>query len=31
MDVIFSGNTKVNDPSNFDEKKEALRIKVKAC
>ncbi len=28
-DVIFSGNTKVNDPSNFDEKKEVLRIKVK--
>lgn len=28
-DVIFSGSTKVNDPSNFDEKKEVLRIKVK--
>jgi hypothetical protein len=28
-DVIFSGDTKVNDPSNFDEKKEVLRIKVK--
>lgn len=28
-DVIFSGDTKVNDPSNFDEKKEKLRIKVK--
>lgn len=27
-DVIFSGSTKVNDPSNFDEKKEVLRIKV---
>ena len=26
--VIFSGNTKINDPSNFDEKKEVLRIKV---
>lgn len=29
-DVIFSGDTKVNDPSNFDEKKEVLRIKVKS-
>lgn len=28
-DIIFSGNTKVNDPSNFDEKKEVLRVKVK--
>ena len=28
-DVIFSGDTKVNDPSNFNEKKEVLRIKVK--
>ena len=28
-DIIFSGDTKVNDPSNFDEKKEVLRIKVK--
>jgi hypothetical protein len=28
-DIIFSGNTKVNDPSTFDEKKEVLRIKVK--
>lgn len=28
-DVIFSGDTKVNDPSNFEEKKEVLRIKVK--
>jgi len=28
-DVIFSSDTKVNDPSNFDEKKEVLRIKVK--
>lgn len=28
-EIIFSGNTKVNDPSNFDEKKETLRIKVK--
>lgn len=28
-DVIFSNETKVNDPSNFDEKKEVLRIKVK--
>jgi hypothetical protein len=28
-DVIFSRDTKVNDPSNFDEKKEGLRIKVK--
>jgi hypothetical protein len=27
-DVIFSGSTKVNDPSNFDEKKEVLRIRV---
>ena len=27
--VIFSGNTNVNDPSNYDEKKEVLRIKVK--
>jgi len=28
-DVIFSGDTKVNDPSTFNEKKEVLRIKVK--
>ena len=28
-EIIFSGSTKVNDPSNFDEKKEVLRIKVK--
>ena len=28
-DMIFSGDTKVNDPSNFDEKKEVLRLKVK--
>ena len=28
-EVIFSGDTKVNDPSNFDAKKEVLRIKVK--
>ncbi|OGU41820.1 MAG: hypothetical protein A2315_02495 [Ignavibacteria bacterium RIFOXYB2_FULL_35_12] len=28
-DMIFSSDTKVNDPSDFDEKKEALRIKVK--
>jgi hypothetical protein len=27
--MIFSGDTKVNDPSNFDEKKEVLRLKVK--
>jgi hypothetical protein len=26
-EIIFSGDTKVNDPSNFDEKKEVLRIK----
>lgn len=28
-DIIFSGNTKVNASSNFDEKKEVLRFKVK--
>lgn len=28
-DMIFSSDIKVNDPSDFDEKKEALRIKVK--
>lgn len=28
-DVIFSGDTKVNDPSTFNEKEEVLRLKVK--